>query len=215
MVGLDQLFGFGIAALVVIVIPGPSVVFVVGRAVSYGQRVALASVAGNTAGLFVVMALVCLGLGAIVAESMLVFTVLKFAGAAYLVWLGIQALRHRHEMRLGDAAARTPLTGWRAVRQGFVVGVSNPKAFMIFAAMLPPFVERSADSASVAGQMFVLGTMAVGLGLVCDTVWALAAGRARAWFAGSHSRGSALGAIGGTSMIGLGVGMALTGHDSR
>ncbi|MFC7501911.1 LysE family translocator, partial [Nocardioides sp. GCM10030258] len=75
MVGLDQLLGFGLAALVVIVIPGPSVVFVVGRAVSYGQRVALASVIGNTLGLFVVMALVCLGLGAIVAESMLVFTI--------------------------------------------------------------------------------------------------------------------------------------------
>ncbi|MFC5728862.1 MULTISPECIES: LysE family translocator [Nocardioides] len=216
MVGLDQLLGFGLAALVVIVIPGPSVVFVVGRAVSYGQRVALASVAGNTAGLFVVMALVCLGLGALVAESLLVFTVLKLAGAAYLVWLGVQALRHRRDMRLGDAGAeRVPVTGWRAVRQGFVVGVSNPKAFMIFAAMLPPFVERSTDSASVAGQMLTLGTLAVLLGLVCDTAWALAAGRAREWFAGSHSRGSALGAIGGTSMIGLGVGMALTGHDTR
>ena len=214
MVGPDQLLGFGLAALVVIVIPGPSVVFVVGRAVSYGQRVALASVAGNTAGLFVVMALVCLGLGALVAESLLVFTVIKLAGAAYLVWLGIQALRHRKELRMGDDGLRVALSGWKATRQGFVVGISNPKAFMIFAALLPPFVDRGSSTA-VPLQMFVLGALAVVLGLVCDSVWALAAGRARAWFAGSGSRVSALGAVGGVSMIGLGVGMALTGHESR
>lgn len=211
MVGLDQLLGFGLAAMVVIIIPGPSVVFVVGRAVSYGQRVALASVVGNTIGLFVVMSLVCLGLGAIVAESMLVFTIIKFAGAAYLVWLGVQALRHRRELRMGAGEARLALTGWQAVRQGFVVGVTNPKGFLIFAAMLPPFVDQ-AGSSPVPAQMFVLGCVAVVLGLVCDSAWALAAGRARDWFVASEGRGSALGAIGGTSMIGLGVGMALTGR---
>jgi len=213
MIGLDQLLGFGLAALVLIVIPGPSVVFVVGRAVSYGHRVALASVAGNTLGLFLVMTLVAVGLGAIVAESIVVFTVIKLVGAAYLVWLGVQALRHRREMRVDTAAPRMPLTRRSAVRQGFVVGISNPKGFLIFAALLPPFVDP--DRSAVPLQMFVLGSVAVTLGLLCDSVWALAAGRARDWFAGSSRRGSALGAIGGTSMIGLGVGMALTGHESR
>src|SRR5688572_2071490 len=104
MIGLDQLLGFGLAALVLIVIPGPSVVFVVGRAVSYGHRIALASVVGNTAGLFLVMTLVALGLGAIVAESIVVFTVIKLLGAAYLVWLGVQALRHRRQMQVDTAA---------------------------------------------------------------------------------------------------------------
>ncbi|GAA1546824.1 LysE family translocator [Nocardioides humi] len=197
-----------------IVIPGPSVVFVVGRAVSYGQRVALSSVAGNTAGLFVVMSLVCLGLGAVVAESQLVFTVIKLAGAAFLVWLGVQALRHRRELRFGAPGTPSPVAGWRAFRQGFVVGVSNPKGFMIFAAMLPPFVDRSAGAAAVPAQMFVLGAVAVLIGLLCDSVWALAAGRARDWFVASERRGSVLGAVGGTSMIGLGVGMALTGRHS-
>ncbi|MEV5001240.1 LysE family translocator [Nocardioides sp. LML1-1-1.1] len=211
MIGLDQLLGFGLAAVVLIVIPGPSVVFVVGRAVSYGQRVALASVLGNTAGLFCVMALVCAGLGAVVAESQLVFTVIKLAGAAFLVWLGVQALRHRGELRLGAEGA-VPVAGRRAFRQGFVVGVSNPKGFLIFAAMLPPFVDRTAGAAAVPVQMLELGTLAVLIGLVCDTTWALAAGRARDWFVASERRGSVLGAIGGTSMIGLGVGMALTGH---
>lgn len=212
MIDADQLLGFGLAALVLIVIPGPSVVFVVGRAVSYGHRIALASVVGNTAGLFVVMTLVAVGLGAVVAESIAVFTVIKLLGAAYLIWLGVQALRHRREMQVDADAGRTPLTPRAAVRQGFVVGISNPKAFMIFAALLPPFVD---PDRSVPMQMFMLGSVAVVLGLVCDSVWALAAGRARDWFAGSARRGSALGAVGGTSMIGLGVGMALTGHESR
>lgn len=213
MVGLDQLLGFGVAALVLIVIPGPSVVFVVGRAVSYGHRVALASVVGNTVGLFVVMTLVAVGLGAIVAESIVVFTVIKLAGAAYLVWLGVQALRHRRELQVVSAAQRGPLPWRTATRQGFVVGVSNPKGFLIFAALLPPFVDPGRSAVPV--QMFVLGSLAVVVGLVCDSVWALAAGRARDWFAGSARRGSTLGAIGGTSMIGLGVGMALTGHETR
>jgi threonine/homoserine/homoserine lactone efflux protein len=213
MIGMDQLLGFGLAALVLIVIPGPSVVFVVGRAVSYGHRIALASVAGNTAGLFLVMTLVAVGLGAIVAESIVVFTVIKLFGAAYLVWLGVQALRHRRELQVAAGPERPPLTPWAAVRQGFVVGVSNPKGFLIFAALLPPFVDPARSAVPV--QMFLLGATAVVLGLACDSVWALAAGHAREWFAGSPRRGSALGAIGGTSMIGLGVGLALTGHESR
>ncbi|MBM9459536.1 LysE family translocator [Nocardioides sp. zg-536] len=211
MIGVDQLLGFGIAALVVIVIPGPSVVFVVGRAVAYGQRVALATVLGNTLGLFVVMALVCAGLGVVLAESAVVFTVLKLAGAAYLVYLGVQALRHRHDLRFGDAGAAGPLPAATAVRQGFWVGVSNPKGFMIFAAMLPPFVDTGAGAA-VPLQMFVLGLLAVLVGLVCDTAWGLAAGRARDWFVASERRGSVLGGLGGTSMIGLGVGLAFTGR---
>lgn len=208
-VGLDQVLGFGLAAFVVIVVPGPSVVFTVGRAVAYGQRTALATVVGNTTGLFLVMTLVAMGLGSVVAESITVFTIIKLAGAAYLVWLGVQAVRHRHELRMGGDA-RVALSWPKAVRQGFGVGVSNPKGFLLFGALLPPFVDR--DHGSVPAQMFVLGVIAVLLGMVCDTVWALAAGRARDWFAGSPRRVSALGAVGGTSMIGLGVGMALTGE---
>lgn len=205
----EQLLTFGLAALVLIVIPGPSVVFVIGRALAYGQRVALASVAGNTLGLLVVMTLVAVGLGTIVSESIVVFTVLKVLGAAYLVWLGVQAFRHRAGLHV-EESVRAPL-GWRtAMRQGFVVGVSNPKGFMIFAALLPQFVERSRGHVPV--QMFVLGAMAVTLGLVCDAVWAAAASRLRDWFNASPARGRTLGAVGGLSMIGLGIGIAATGR---
>lgn len=206
----EQLLTFGLAALVLIVIPGPSVVFVIGRALAYGQRVALASVAGNTLGLLVVMTLVALGLGAVVAESIVVFTVLKIVGAAYLVWLGVQAFRHRSGLHVDEESAREPI-GWRtAMRQGFVVGISNPKGFMIFAALLPQFVERSRGHVPV--QMLVLGAMAVTLGLVCDAVWAAAASRLRDWFNASAGRGRALGAVGGLSMIGLGIAIAATGR---
>ena len=204
-----QIWTFALAAGILIVIPGPSVVFVIGRALSYGRGVAVASVVGNTSGLFCVMVLVSVGLGAVVAESQVVFTILKLAGAAYLVWLGVQALRHRRGIEV-DGAVRTPLGWWPAFRQGFVVGVSNPKGFMIFAALLPQFVDRAAGSLTV--QLLVLGLIAVLLGFVCDLTWAMAASRMREWFNASPKRGEALGMTGGVSMIGLGVALALTGR---
>lgn len=210
VVTADQVLAFGLAAFILIVIPGPSVVFVIGRALSYGQGVALASVLGNSTGLFVVMSLVAVGLGAVVAESIVVFTVLKFAGAAYLVWLGIQALRHRRGLHVESGPARMPVSSSRAIRQGFVVGVSNPKGFMIFAALLPQFVVR--DQGGVPTQMFVLGLVAVLLGLASDAVWAATASKLRDWFNASARRGRALGTVGGVSMIGLGVGIAFTGR---
>ena len=209
-VTLHQMLAFGLAAFVVIAIPGPSVLFVLGRALAYGQRVAMASVLGNTLGLLIVMTLVSVGLGAIVAESVVVFTVLKLGGAAYLVWLGVQAIRHRRGLHVDAEFQRLPVSRGQAVRQGFVVGVSNPKGFMIFAALLPQFVERGRGA--IPAQMFALGLMAVVLGLACDSVWAVAAARMRDWFNASERRGRGLGVLGGGSMIGLGVGIALTGR---
>ena len=213
MVPTDHLLAFVLIALVLILVPGPSVLFVVTRSLTLGRSAGVATVVGNTAGVYVQVIAVAFGLGALVQESIAVFTVIKLAGAAYLVWLGVQALRHRRELQVVSMAQRGPLPWRTATRQGFVVGVSNPKGFLIFAALLPPFVDP--DRSAVPVQMFVLGSLAVVVGLVCDSVWALAAGRARDWFAGSARRGSTLGAIGGTSMIGLGVGMALTGHETR
>jgi threonine/homoserine/homoserine lactone efflux protein len=211
IVSTAQLVAFGIAALVIIVIPGPSVLFVIGRALSYGRSVALLSVLGNSLGLFAVMVLVSLGLGAVVAESLLVFTVVKLAGAAYLVWLGVQAFRHRRGMHVEEGGTgRVAVTRLQAVRQGFVVGVSNPKAFIMFAAVLPQFVERSRGQ--VTGQLLVLGTLAFLIGLASDALWALLASRLRTWFNASAERGRALGAVGGLSMIGLGLGLATTGR---
>jgi threonine/homoserine/homoserine lactone efflux protein len=210
VVTTEQVLTFGLAAFILIVIPGPSVVFVIGRALSYGRDVAMASVLGNSAGLFVVMTLVAVGLGAVVAESLVVFTVLKILGAAYLIYLGVQAIRDRRGIHVDDPGAPAVLSRSRAIRQGFVVGVSNPKGFMIFAALLPQFVAR--EQGSVPAQLFVLGALAVGVGLVSDAIWATTAGVLRDWFNASARRGRALGTTGGVSMIGLGVGIAFTGR---
>ena len=102
MITEHQFLAFGLAALILIAIPGPSVVFVIGRALAYGRGVALATVIGNSAGLLCIVVLVAFGLGAIVQESIVVFTVLKFAGAAYLVWLGVQAIRHRKAFSVAE-----------------------------------------------------------------------------------------------------------------
>jgi threonine/homoserine/homoserine lactone efflux protein len=204
---------FGLAAFIIIVIPGPSVVFTVGRALAYGRRVALATVAGNTLGLITIVALVALGLGVVVQESIVVFTVLKLAGAAYLVWLGFEAVRRRKEFLPGDGVdplVGTPMTWVRAVRQGYVVGASNPKGYMMLAAVLPQFVDRGEGHIQL--QMLMLGLLATTIGLFSDSVWALIASQLRVWFNSSPKRGEAMGTVGGVSMIGLGVGLAVTGE---
>ncbi|MBW8751520.1 MAG: LysE family translocator [Propionibacteriales bacterium] len=212
MISLDQLLTFGLAALIIIVIPGPSVVFTIGRALAYGRSVALATVVGNTLGLLTIVALVALGLGVVVQESIVVFTVLKLAGAAYLVWLGFEAVRRRKEFLSADgldALGANPMTWTRAVRQGYVVGASNPKGYVMLAAVLPQFVDRSAGHVQL--QMLVLGLLATTIGLLSDSTWALVASQLRQWFNRSPSRGAAMGTVGGVSMIGLGVGLAVTG----
>jgi threonine/homoserine/homoserine lactone efflux protein len=156
------------------------------------------------------MVLVALGLGAVVAESVVVFTVIKLVGAAYMIWLGVQALRHRRALHVEPDKRRPVLSVGTAVRQGFVVGISNPKGFIMFAAVLPQFVDRSAGH--VSAQMLVLGTFAVVIGFLCDSLWGVLASQFRTWFDDSPARGRRLGSAGGVSMIGLGVALAVAGH---
>lgn len=210
MLSVDQVLAFGLTALVVIAIPGPSVVFVIGRALAYGRPVALASVLGNALGQLTIVLLVAVGLGVVVQESLTVFTVLKVAGAAYLVWLGIEAVRRRREFLGADPVLLgVPMTARRAVRQGYLVGVSNPKGYLLLGAVLPQFVHRT--DGHVQLQMLLLGLLANLIGLVSDSVWAVVASQLRAWFSRSPRRGEAMGAAGGLSMIGVGLGLVLTG----
>jgi threonine/homoserine/homoserine lactone efflux protein len=213
VISLDQILTFGLAALIIIVIPGPSVVFTIGRALAYGRGVALATVVGNTLGLVTIVLLVALGLGVIVQESIVVFTVLKLGGAAYLVWLGFEAVRHRKEFLANngsDVLRATPMTWARAIRQGYVVGASNPKGYMMLAAVLPQFVDRGEGHVQL--QMLLLGLLATTIGLLSDSLWAVIASQLRTWFNRSPRRGAAMGTVGGVSMIGLGVGLAVSGE---
>jgi threonine/homoserine/homoserine lactone efflux protein len=212
MVTMDQALAFGLVALVVIAIPGPSVVFTVARALTYGRAVALTNVVGNSLGLLTALLLVVLGLGQIVATSELVYQLVKIGGAVYLVYLGVQALRHRHAISVsgeGDEAA-TPLAPLTALRQGFMVGFTNPKGYVMFVALLPQFLDRSRGHASL--QMLLLGLIAFVIGLLSDSLWAIMASQLRRWFNASPQRGRALGTVGGMSMIGLGVAVAVGGR---
>jgi threonine/homoserine/homoserine lactone efflux protein len=209
MVTMHQVLGFGLVALVLIAIPGPSVVFTVGRAITYGRAVALTTVLGNSLGLLVALVLVSVGLGDLVATSDTAFEVLKLGGAAYLVWLGVQAVRHRQGIEVTDETGPS-VRGLRALRQGFVVGFTNPKAYVIFGAVLPQFVERDRGQGSL--QMLLLGLVAFAIGLCSDSIWALLASQLRRWFNASPSRGRGLGTVGGMSMIGLGVAVAVGGR---
>jgi threonine/homoserine/homoserine lactone efflux protein len=210
VVSQGQVAAFAAAALVLIVIPGPGVLFVIGRALAHGRRTALLSVAGHAAGNLVMAVCVALGVGAVVERSAAVFTAVRLAGAAYLVWLGIQAFRHRNALAEVLDSAAAPRGDVRAAREGLVVGVTNPKAVILFAAVLPQFVDRAAGHVPV--QMLILSVIVIMIGLVSDSCWGLAASVVRSWFARSPRRLGLVGGAGGLAMIGLGLTLALTGR---
>ncbi len=210
MVPPENLIAFVAAAVVLVVIPGPSVLFTIGRALALGRTGGLLSVAGNALGMLPLVGAVALGIGAVVASSVVLFTALKVIGAAYLIFLGIQAIRHRRQAAAPVAVARR--SPWRLLGEAFVVGVTNPKTIAFFVAVLPQFVSLRAGG--VALQILTLGTVFVVLALVCDSVWALGASAARAWFARSPRRLSAVAGAGGGMMIGLGGVLLLTGRRS-
>lgn len=207
MIPVENLVAFLVTAIVIIVIPGPSVLFVIGRSIALGRRAGILSVAGNALGTLPAIVAVAFGVGAIVASSVVAFTILKIAGATYLVWLGIQAIRHRNRHLDGPAPARA--SAWRLLGQGVIVGMTNPKTIAFFVAVLPQFV--SPATGAVWAQLLVLGVLFSSLALLCDSVWALAAGTARDWFARSPRRIAALSGTGGALMIGLGGTLALSG----
>jgi len=212
VVSAGQFAGFAVAAAVLIVIPGPGVLFVIGRALAHGRNTALASVVGHSAGNFVLAVCVAFGIGTIVERSAIIFTVIRLAGAAYLVWLGVVAFRRRGTLALVLTEAAAPRGSVRSVREGFVVGVTNPKGVILFAAVLPQFVDRAAGH--VQAQMLILSAMAVLIGLASDICYGLAASTVRSWFAKSPRRLGLVGGVGGLAMIGLGVTLALTGGRS-
>ena len=207
MIPIENLLAFALAAVIIIVVPGPSVLFVVGRSIALGRRAGVISVIGNSLGTLPAILAVALGVGAIVAASAAVLTAVRIAGALYLVWLGLQAIRHRHAHARPET--RGPTSTRTLLRQGFVVGITNPKTIAFFLAVLPQFVDPAAGP--VWAQLLLLGILFEILAVTSDAIWALAAGTARAWFATSPRRIAALSATGGVMMIGLGGALAVSG----
>lgn len=210
MLPTGHLAAFVLVSFALIIVPGPNVLFVISRSLMLGRAAGVGTALGGLVGEALQVVAVAFGVGALVERSVAVFTVIKLAGAAYLVYLGVQAVRHRRSLVAAlDATVVRKSTG-RVFRDGIVVGVSNPKAIVFFAAVLPQFVTRSAGHVPV--QMLLLGAVFIAIAAVCDSSWAVAAGTARAWFARSPRRLALVGGTGGLAMIGIGASLALTGR---
>lgn len=198
----SQWIAFLIASILFIQVPGPSLLFTIGRALTVGRGEALLSVVGNGLGLVVQALAVALGLGAIIAASATAFTVVKIIGGVYVIWLGIQAIRHRADARAALVSQVAAQRG-HALRIGVVVGLTNPKTVLFFIAFLPQFTNAAAGH--IALQTSLLGLAFGTLAICSDSIWALVAGRARDWLARKPQRLDHLGAAGGTMMVGLGA----------
>lgn len=185
-------------------IPGPSVLLETSRAITGGRRSAMWIVLGNFAGGMALVALVLAGLGAIVATSAKLFMVVKLVGAAYLLWLGIRSIlsaRSGGASQLAPPVADRPTRSVAAVRQGFFVGVANPKSIVSLMAILPQFVDHNLGHPTL--QMLVIAVTGGLAQLLIETLWVCAAGFLRTWFQVRPTRMQALKATGGVAMIGL------------
>jgi threonine/homoserine/homoserine lactone efflux protein len=168
---------FAAASLALLLVPGPAVLYVVAQSAGQGRRAGLASVAGIHLGTLVHVAAAAVGLSALIVASATAFSVVKYAGAAYLVYLGVRRLLERTPV--GVEPREEPLR--RAFARGIVVNVLNPKTALFFLAFLPQFVDTGRGA--VWSQAVALGLVFVALGLVSDSLYAIAAG-----FAGGFLR---------------------------
>ena len=209
MVIPSRLVEYIIAAMIIILAPGPSVLFVIARAIAWGRKVAVVTVAGNVTGAFVLSSLVAFGLGPILQRSDLAFVAVQWGGGLYLVYLGIDAIRHRtaHAADMTNQGDVAP-TVRRSIRDGFWVGALNPKGLVFYAAVLPQFIDR--ERGQVTGQLILLGAIFSILAFVSDGTWGLLAGTARQWLATDPKRLEKLRATGGTIMIILGISVLIS-----
>ncbi len=210
MVPLRSVLAFAGVAVIIVAIPGPSVLFTISRALTGGRRTALWNVVGNELGLMVQVIAVTFGLGALIERSADVFSVVKLAGAVYIVYLGVQAIRHRRSLSEAVARGAGPIPPARAIRDGAVVGATNPKTVAIFLIVLPQFTRPAAGHLTL--QLLILGCVFPVVALVLDGIWALAAGALSQWLSRSPRRLAAIGGVGGLVMIGIGVSVAATGR---
>jgi homoserine/homoserine lactone efflux protein len=196
-----QLFtAFLLITLVLFLIPGPIVTLVIATSVNKGMRAGLVTVAGTSCGTAVLLAVIALGLGWIMNHALYWFELLRWVGAFYLIWLGIQAWR--------SAAGAAPLPPSDRVQfgRGFLVALSNPKTIAFFTAFLPQFVDAELP---IAPQLAAMCVVSVLLGAVSDSGWAILAGLGRIWFM-QPARTELLGRVSGLALIGGGIWLSLS-----
>jgi len=200
----SRLWEYLIATVLIILAPGPSVLFTIARAIAWGRGAALATVIGNAFGMFLVSVLVAFGLGPLLQSSKLFYNGIQWAGGAYLIYLGYAAI----------AASRVDAQGMQktegnkpsfftSLKNGFWVGVLNPKSIVFFAAILPQFVDQEKNN--VTAQLLLLGAIFATIALISDGSYGLLAGTVRSWLAGDVKRLIFMRRFGGVVMIGLGV----------
>jgi threonine/homoserine/homoserine lactone efflux protein len=200
---------FAAAAIALLVIPGPAVLYIVTQSIEHGRTAGLVSMLGiQTGGLVHVLA-AALGLSALLMRSATAFEIVKFAGAGYLIFLGLRKLFSRE--RFETTSERPPRRLDRLYRQGIVVNVLNPKTALFFFAFLPQFVD--VDQGSVGLQIAVLGVFFLVLAIISDGMYALAAGTASDWLRGNPRFLRAERWISGTVLVGLGLTAALSGSN--
>jgi len=199
-----RIWEYVIAAVIIILAPGPSVLFVIARAVAWGRATAVATVLGNVLGSFSLSIIVALGLGPILQRSVIAFNAVQVLGGAYIVYLGIQAIRHSqvHAEDMTNQGDEKP-TVRKSIREGYFVGILNPKALVFFAAILPQFIDRARGS--VTSQLLLLGAIFTVIAFVSDGSWGLLAGTIRNWLATDVKRLVRMRVTGGVVMICLGV----------
>ena len=195
--------------MVIILAPGPSVLFVIARAIAWGRATAVFTVAGNVTGAFSLSVFVALGLGPILQRSELAYIAVQWGGGLYLVYLGIDAIRKRsaHAADMTNQGEIAPSIR-RSIRDGFWVGALNPKGVVFFAAVLPQFIDR--EKGSVTAQLILLGAIFAILAFVSDGSWGMLAGTARNWLATDARRLERLRATGGVIMIILGISVLIS-----
>jgi len=200
---LQVYLAFVAACIGLALIPGPVVTLVIANGLRHGTRAALTNIAGVQAGLTIVIGIVAIGLTSLMATMGYWFDWVRFAGAAYLVWLGIKLIRSPVEGVHADEPPPPPRGGF--FLQGFFVLLSNPKVLVFFGAFIPQFVDLGRDHFS---QVALLGVTFMITGAVTDTIYALLAGRARRFFSARRTR--TLSRVSGGFMIGGGIWLALT-----
>lgn len=200
--------------MVIILAPGPSVLFVIARAIAWGRATAVLTVLGNVSGSLVLSSLVALGIGPILEKYHFAYVAVQWGGGLYLIHLGIDAIRQR-AVHASDMTNQGPVgpSKLRSIRDGFWVGVLNPKAIVFFAAVLPQFVDIKGNR--VTEQLLFLGFTFCVLAFLSDGAWGLLAGTARQWLAQSNQRLERLRGAGGSIMIILGLAVLYSAIVSR
>lgn len=199
------------AAIVLLVIPGPAVFYILGRSMGHGRKAGIVSALGIGVGSLFHTAAAAVGLSALLMSSAVAFSTVKYFGAAYLIYLGIQKLRRDESTDLSASVPQVKLS--RIFAQGIVVNVLNPKAALFFFAFLPQFVDPSRGH--VAAQVLLLGVLFAALGVASDTLWAVFAGTVAQWFRGNLRATRAQRYVSGGMLISLGVATAFAGPSKK